>query len=149
MTNPTRINQMRCGLITGTVATALLASAKWSARSTTPADRMKELLLELPQVSQPIAIVQSNGVGNLVFVSRQLPRKDGKTLNPGEVCAGVTAEPAKEAAKLCTLNVVEVAQAACDGNLFRIRACARQEGFVACVASFVKSAGHRRWCIEP
>src|SRR4029077_15218324 len=66
-----------------------------------------------------------------------LPRKDGKMLNPGKVGAEVTVEQAKEAAKLCALNVLAVAQAACDGDLARIRACVRLEGFVACVSSFV------------
>jgi enamine deaminase RidA (YjgF/YER057c/UK114 family) len=139
MTNPTGINQMRRRLIAGAAAMTLLASAKWSAaQGTTPADRLKALGLELPPVSQPIAnFVQSTRAGNLVFVSRQLPRKDGKMLNLGNVDAGMTVDPAKEAAKPCAFDVLAVAQAACDGDLSRIRACVRLEGFVACVPSFV------------
>lgn len=65
---------------------------------------IEALGLELPPISQPIAnFVQSTRAGNLVFVSGQLPRKDGKMLNPGEVGACVTVEPAKEAATPRTL----------------------------------------------
>lgn len=138
MTELTGMNQMRRRLIAGAATSLLLASAKSSgAQSITPADRLKALGLELPPVSQPIAnFVQSTRAGNLVFVSGQLPRKDGKMLNPGKVGAGVTVEQAKESAKLCALNVLAVAQAACDGDLSRIRSWVRLEGFVACVPAF-------------
>jgi enamine deaminase RidA (YjgF/YER057c/UK114 family) len=138
MTEHSEINIMRRRLVAGAATSMLLASTTLSAaQSNTAADRLKALGLELPPVSQPIAnFVQSTRAGNLVFVSGQLPRKDGKMINPGKVGAGVTVEQAKEAAKLCALNVLAVAQAACDGDLSRIRACVRLEGFVACIPSF-------------
>ena len=138
MTEHGKINIMRRRLVAGAATSMLLASTTLSAaQSNTPADRLKALGLELPPVSQPIAnFVQSTRAGNLVFVSGQLPRRDGKMLNPGKVGAGVTVEQAKEAAQLCALNVLAVAQAACDGDLSRIRACVRLEGFVACIPSF-------------
>jgi enamine deaminase RidA (YjgF/YER057c/UK114 family) len=116
----------------------LLASTNLTlAQGVTPADRLKAMGLELPPVSQPIAnFVQSTRAGNLVFVSGQLPRKDGKMLNPGKVGAGVAIEQAQESAKLCALNILAVAQAACDGDLSRIRAVVRLEGFVACAPTF-------------
>jgi enamine deaminase RidA (YjgF/YER057c/UK114 family) len=138
MTEPIEINPARRRLIAGAATSLLLASTKLAtAQGNSPADRLKALGLELPPVAKPIAnFVQSTRAGNLVFVSGQLPRKDGKMLNPGKVGAGVTAEQAKESAKLCALNVLAVAQAACDGDLSRIQACIRLEGFVACVPAF-------------
>jgi hypothetical protein len=104
MTNPTGINQMRRRLIAGAAATTLLASAKWSAARAPAGGSIEALGLELPPISQPIAnFVHSTRAGNLVFVSGQLPRKDGKMPNPGEVGACVTVEPAKEAATPRTL----------------------------------------------
>jgi enamine deaminase RidA (YjgF/YER057c/UK114 family) len=138
MTEPIEINPARRRLVAGAATSLLLASTKLAAaQGNSPADRLKALGLELPPVAQPIAnFVQWNRAGNLVFISGQLPRKDGKMLNPGKVGAGVTVEQAKESAKLCALNVRAVAQAACDGDLSRIRSCVRLEGFVACVPAF-------------
>jgi enamine deaminase RidA (YjgF/YER057c/UK114 family) len=132
------MNWTRRRLIAGAATSALLASTNLSlAQSATPADRLAALGLELPPVAKPFAsFMQWTRAGNLVFVSGQLPRKDGKMLNPGKVGAGVTVEQAKESAKLCALNVLAVVQAACDGDLSRIRACVRLEGFVACVPAF-------------
>lgn len=108
-----------------------------SAQDTTPEQRLRGLGLELPPVSQPIAnFVQSSRAGNLVYVSGQLPVRDGKVLYPGRVGVEVTPDQAKEAARLCALNVLAVAREACGGSLAAIRGCARLEGFVACVPSF-------------
>ena len=138
MTELMNVNPARRRIIAGGVASLLLASTKMvAAQGNSPTDRLKALGLELPPVAQPIAnFVQSTRAGNLVFVSGQLPRKDGKMLNPGKVGAGVTVAQAQESAKLCALNVLAVAQAACDGDLSRIRSCMRLEGFVACVPGF-------------
>jgi len=132
------IDAHRRRLIAGAAASMLLASTKLAtAQMSAPADRLKASGLELPPVSQPIAnFVQFTRAGNLVFISGQLPRKDGKMLYPGKVGADVTLEQAKESAKLCALNILAVAQAACDGDLSRIRSCVRLEGFVACVPAF-------------
>jgi enamine deaminase RidA (YjgF/YER057c/UK114 family) len=138
MIEPGEMNPIRRRLIGGAATSLLLASAKSSAaQGTTPAQRLKALGLELPPVAVPFAsFVQSNRAGNLIYVSGQLPRKDGKMLNPGKVGAGVTVEQARESAKLCALNILAVAQAACDGDLSRIRSCVRLEGFVASAPTF-------------
>ena len=137
MIEPGEMNPIRRRLIAGAVTSLLLASAKSSAAQATPAQRLEELGLELPPVAVPFAsFVQSNRAGNLIYVSGQLPRKDGKMLNPGKVGAGVTVEQARESAKLCALNILAVAQAACDGDLSRIRSCVRLEGFVASAPTF-------------
>ena len=138
MIEPGETNPIRRLLIAGAVTSFLLASAKLSAaQGTTPAQRLEALGLELPPVAVPFAsFVQSNRAGNLIYVSGQLPRKDGKMLNPGKVGAGVTVEQARESAKLCALNILAVAQAACDGDLSRIRSCVRLEGFVASSPTF-------------
>ena len=138
MTAIIEMDPARRRMIACAATSLLLASTKLAAaQGNSPTDRLKALGLELPPVAQPIAnFVQSKRAGGLVFVSGQLPRKDGKILNPGKVGAGVTMEQAQESAKLCALNVLAVAQAACDGDLSRIRACMRLEGFVACVPTF-------------
>ena len=142
MTDLIKTNPTRRRLITGAAATLFVASTKISAaESASPADRLKALGLDLPPVAVPFAsFAQWSKAGNLIYVSGQLPRKDGKMLNPGKVGAGVTPEQAKESAKLCALNVLAVAQAACDGDLSRIRACVRLEGFVASAPAFTEQS---------
>jgi enamine deaminase RidA (YjgF/YER057c/UK114 family) len=138
MTESIEMNPARRRLIAGAAVSLMLASAKSSAAQTsTPADRLKALGLELPPVAVPFAsFLQSSRAGNLIYVSGQLPRKGGKMLNPGKVGSEVTLEQAKESAKLCALNILAVAQAACEGDLSRIRSCVRLEGFVASAPTF-------------
>jgi len=84
--------------------------------------------------------------GNLVFVSGQLPLKDGRVAFQGRVAAspegggdasgvnggGVALEQAREAARLCLLNIL----AALEGNGVPLASVAR----VVKVTGFVQSA---------
>ena len=98
---------------------------------------IKSLGLELPAASAPVAnyvpYVQS---GNLVFISGQLPMRDGGLLHVGTVGDTVTSEQAYDAAKLCGLNVIAQAKAACGGDLDRVVRVVKLTGFVAAGPAF-------------
>jgi enamine deaminase RidA (YjgF/YER057c/UK114 family) len=71
----------------------------------TVSERLADLGLELPAVAQPIAsYVPAVQAGEQVFISGQLPMKEGELLARGPVSSAVSVEQAQEAAQRCVLN---------------------------------------------
>ncbi|WBP93468.1 RidA family protein [Mycolicibacterium neoaurum] len=74
--------------------------------------RLAELGIELPEVVAPLAAyVPAVRTGNLVYTSGQLPIRDGALQATGKVGAEVSAEDAKELARLCGLNALAAVHA--------------------------------------
>ena len=98
---------------------------------------LQALGLVIPAAPAPVAnYVPWVRTGNLVFVSGQLPLLDGKVAQTGILGSGVTVEQGTAAARLCAINLVAQARAACDGDLDRVRRVVKLSGFVACAADF-------------
>jgi enamine deaminase RidA (YjgF/YER057c/UK114 family) len=101
--------------------------------------RLSELGIELPQAPAPLAAyVQSVVVGNLVFVSGQLPTVDGKlaaTGKVGEAVGLVSASEAQSYARIAAINGLAVVKSAI-GDLDRVTRIVKVTGFVACVPEF-------------
>lgn len=99
--------------------------------------RLKELGITVPEAAAPVAnyvgYVQS---GNLVFVSGQIPLKDGKLHYQGKVGGEISLEDAQEAAKLCAINIIAQLKTACGGDLDRVRRIVKLGGFVNSVPEF-------------
>ncbi|MBC7784370.1 MAG: RidA family protein [Burkholderiales bacterium] len=76
-------------------------------------ERLAALGIELPTVSGPFgAYVPAKRSGNLVFVSGQLPMKDGKLLATGQVPSRCSIEDAKDAARQCVINALAAVKSA-------------------------------------
>jgi enamine deaminase RidA (YjgF/YER057c/UK114 family) len=103
--------------------------------SETPTQRLMALGLSLPPAPKPVAAyVPSSRVGNLVFVSGQLPMKDG-VLAKGVVPSQVSVEAGAAAARQAALNGLAVlAEAA--GGLDRVRRIVRVGVFVCSETGF-------------
>lgn len=72
--------------------------------------RLQSLSLRLPEPSKPIAAyIPAKRFENLIFVSGQLPFKNGEMLAEGAVPDMVSTERAKECAKQCLLNGIAAA----------------------------------------
>jgi enamine deaminase RidA (YjgF/YER057c/UK114 family) len=99
--------------------------------------RLKDLGITVPEAAAPVAnyvgFVRS---GNLVFVSGQVPIKDGKFHYQGKVGAEVSLEDAQEAAKMCAVNIIAQLKAACGGDLDRVQRIVKLGGFVNSVPEF-------------
>lgn len=101
------------------------------------AQKLSSKGLNLPPATLPAAnYVPYTKTGNLVFISGQLPMKDGKPMNIGKVGSDFTVEQGQETAKQCGLNILAHLQAACDGNLDRVKKCVRLGVFVNSAAGF-------------
>ena len=99
--------------------------------------RLAELSITLPTPAAPVAnYVPFVKIGNLVFLSGQLPIKDGKPSHLGKAGGERTAEEAQEAARNCAINIIAQLKAACDGDLDRVKRIVRLGGFVASTPDF-------------
>ncbi len=95
------------------------------------AARLQELGLALPEAPQPVAAyIPYVKTGNLLFLSGQVPFKNGNLLATGPVPSVVSVESAQAAARQCVLNALAVINDALDGNLGKVRRIVRLGVFV-------------------
>jgi len=95
--------------------------------------------LELPDAPAPAAnYVPYTISGKLLFVAGQLPFRKGQVAVIGYVDDEVSVEQGQEAARICALNVLAQAKAACGGDLSRLARCVKLGGFVACGRTFTR-----------
>jgi enamine deaminase RidA (YjgF/YER057c/UK114 family) len=100
--------------------------------------RLKDLGIELPAATTPVAnYVPFVVSGNLLFIAGQLPLVNGELRHVGKLGAGVSIEDGQKAARLCALNLLAQAKAACGGDLDRIRRCVKVTGYVNCTPEFI------------
>ncbi len=70
-------------------------------------DRLRELSIVLPTVAATFgSYIPVKRVGNLLFVSGQLPMKDGRLLAVGQVPSRTSIDQAKQAAAQCVINAL-------------------------------------------
>ncbi|MEO5337736.1 MAG: RidA family protein [Magnetospirillum sp. WYHS-4] len=103
----------------------------------TVAARLKDLGIDLPPAPAPAAnYVPFVAVGNLLFVSGQLPMVAGEIRYKGRLGADLGIEEGYQAARLCAINLIAQAAAACAGDLDRVRRVVKLAAFVAGTADF-------------
>ena len=102
-----------------------------------PEENLKKFNINLPKAPDPVgAYVASKIVGNLVFISGQLPiNYEGKLLR-GKIGKEFNLEQGQEAAKFCALNLLAQAKKIC-GNLGKIKSCVKITGYVNSIDTFV------------
>jgi enamine deaminase RidA (YjgF/YER057c/UK114 family) len=99
--------------------------------------RLAKLGIEVPVAAAPVAnYVGFAQTGKLVFVSGQVPIKDGKFQYQGKLGASMSLEDAQAAARLCAINIVAQVKAACGGDLDRVQRVVKLTGFVNSTGDF-------------
>ena len=94
-------------------------------------DRLAALGLALPAAPKPVAsYVPAVRSGNLVFVSGQLPMKDGALIATGPVPSACSLEQATAAARQCVLNGLAVLGDQVGGDFSRVVRVVRVGAFV-------------------
>lgn len=107
-----------------------------SAGVASPEVKLRELGIELPSPPAPVAAyVPAKRAGNLLYVSGQIPFRDGALLATGRAPDEVSPERARECARQCGLNALAVARAAL-GSLDRVSQVVRLGCFVASAPGF-------------
>ena len=100
-------------------------------------ENLKKLNINLPKAPDPVgAYVASKIVGNLVFISGQLPLNSEGKLIKGKVGKELNLEQGQEAAKLCALNLLAQLKKI-SGSLDKVKGCVKITGFVNSLVSFV------------
>lgn len=95
-----------------------------------------ELGYVLPVAPKPVAAyIPTRRVGNLLYVSGQVPFRDGQMLATGTVPDQVSIETAQECARQCVLNGLAAVKAAL-GTLDAVKSVVRVGCFVAAAAPF-------------
>src|SRR5512135_3494790 len=93
-------------------------------------EKLVALNITLPTPPKPagsyIPVVKT---GNLVFVSGQIPMKDGQVQFKGQVPSSISVEEAQKAARLCIINVLAQLKSEL-GTLDKISRIVRVSGFV-------------------
>jgi enamine deaminase RidA (YjgF/YER057c/UK114 family) len=99
--------------------------------------RLADRGLSLPPAAAPAGSYLPHTIsGKLLLVSGQLPIKGGRIAVTGRLGDSLGIEQGQEAARLCALNLLSQAKAACGGDLDRLARCLKLGGFVACTPDF-------------
>ena len=101
-----------------------------------PEARLAALGVKLPDAPKPVAAyVPAVRTGNLLFVSGQIPMREGRLITQGRVPGEVSQETARECARQCALNGLAVVRAAV-GTLDAVKRVVRLGVFVASEPGF-------------
>ena len=140
---------MRCSLVILSLVVVVLAYCQGC--ETTPSIsnssgegpislRLSELGISLPSVGRPVgAYVPAVESGNLVFVSGQIPIREGKVVYTGKVGRDVELAQAQEAARLCAINALATVKTQL-GSLEQISRIVRVEVFVNSAIGFTEQS---------
>lgn len=98
---------------------------------------LKSLGIELPTPAKPVAsYVPWVRTGSLVFISGQLPMRNGSVAYIGKVGQNFTIEEGIEAAQLCAVNVLSQLREACGGDLDKVKSIVKITGYVNSAPDF-------------
>ena len=100
--------------------------------------KLSELNIQLPAAPEPVgAYVAFKKVGNMLFISGQLPiGPDGKMIK-GKIGKDLTLDDGQKASKLCVLNILAQVKKALNGDLNKVKNCVKITGFVNSTEDFI------------
>lgn len=104
-------------------------------------DRLKQLGLTIPDAAAPAAnYLPWTKVGSIVHISGQIPKRPDGSLMKGMsgMYHNYTVAEAKEAARLCGINLIAQMKEAAGGDLSIVRKIIKIEGFVQCTSDFTQ-----------
>ena len=99
-------------------------------------DRLAEIGVTLPDAPAPAAnYVPYVVTGNTLYVSGQISANDGELIL-GKLGADLSVEEGAAAAKACAISLLAQVQAACGGDINRLKRVLKLTGFVNSTADF-------------
>jgi enamine deaminase RidA (YjgF/YER057c/UK114 family) len=100
--------------------------------------KLKALNIELPPVSAPVAAyVMHAQAGNTVFLSGHIAKKDGKPW-VGQLGKTMATEEGKQAARAVGIDLIATLQAACGGDLNRVKRIVKVTSLVNSTPDFIE-----------
>ena len=103
------------------------------------AAKLTQLGFTLPPPPKPVgAYVPAVRIGDLLYISGQIPLRDGKILCTGKVPSAVNIETAQQAAAQCAVQGLSIAAAELNGDISRLLRVIRIGVFVQCDPDFTE-----------
>ena len=92
---------------------------------------LKKFNITLPKAPDPVgAYVAYKKIGNLLYISGQLPiSAEGKMIK-GKIGKDLSLEDGQNASKLCVINILAQLKKAVNGNIDEVKNCVKITGFV-------------------
>lgn len=101
-------------------------------------EKLKALNIELPAVATPAAAyVMYAQTGNTVFLSGHIAKKDGKVW-VGQLGRDMSTDDAKQAARAVAIDLIATLQAACGGDLTRVKRIVKLMSLVNSTGEFTE-----------
>ena len=101
-------------------------------------ENLKKLNINLPNPPDPVgAYVAYKIVGNLLYISGQLPIDEKGSLIKGKIGKELNLDDGKKASKFCAINILAQAKKAMNGDLNKIKSCIKITGFVNSTDNFL------------
>lgn len=101
-------------------------------------EKLKALNIELPAVATPAAAyLMYAQTGNTIFLSGHIAKKDGKPW-VGQLGKNMATDEGKQAARAVAIDLMATLQAACGGDLNRVKRIVRVMSLVNSTADFTE-----------
>ncbi|QAU33906.1 RidA family protein [Janthinobacterium sp. 17J80-10] len=101
-------------------------------------EKINALNIELPSVAAPVAAyVMYAQTGNTVYLSGHIAKKDGKPW-VGQLGKNIATEEGKQAARAVAIDLIATLQAACGGDLNRVKRIVKVMSLVNSTADFTE-----------
>jgi enamine deaminase RidA (YjgF/YER057c/UK114 family) len=101
-------------------------------------EKLKALNIDLPAVASPAAAyVMYVQTGNTVFISGHIAKKDGKPW-VGQLGKNMGTDEGKQAARAVAVDLIATLQAACGGDLNRVKRIVKVMSLVNSTADFTE-----------
>ena len=102
-------------------------------------DKMNKLNISLPKAPDPVgAYVAYKKIGNLLFISGQLPIAENGNIIKGKIGKDLNLEDGQKASRLCVLNILAQVKKGLNGDLDKVKNCAKITGFVNSTDNFTE-----------
>ena len=100
-------------------------------------ENLNKLKINLPKAPDPVgSYVASKIIGNLVYISGQLPLSNEGKLIKGKIGKDLNLEQGQESARFCALNLLAQLKKI-TGSLDKVKSCIKITGYVNSTDSFI------------
>ncbi|MBT4921390.1 MAG: RidA family protein [Rickettsiales bacterium] len=103
--------------------------------------KLQEQEIELQEPSAPVAnYVGYNVVGDMVYVSGQICIENGELKYAGKLGSDYSIEDGQSAARICAINILSQLNAACGGDLNKVKQVVMLQIFINSESDFTDQA---------
>jgi len=100
-------------------------------------NKLKELKIQIPEAPAPVgAYVAFKIIGNLLYISGQLPIGPTGEMIKGKIGKDLSLEDGQKASRYCVINILSQVKKSLNGDLTKVKNCIKITGFVNSTEDF-------------